>query len=77
MPKTIKREIIIPELIPEQYLAIQKGFCDPPRTQCGGLNCSQCAFSSQNIEAFVDYLDLGEIHGSITVIQSIRKETEH
>ena len=76
MPKTIEREIIVPPVKREGYVLIQNGFCKT-RTDCKGLACEDCLYSEINLEAFVDYLDLGEIHGSITVIEFIKKETEH
>lgn len=76
MSKTIEREIIAPPVKREGYSLIQNGFCKT-RTDCKGLACEDCLYSEINLEAFVEFLDLDDIGGMVTVSETIKKETEH
>ena len=70
MPKTIKRQLTIPELSRKGFRLMQEGACSD-EADCKSLGCNQCIYSGHNLDHFIDYFDLNDRPGTIIVKEEV------
>ena len=65
----MKRTLTIPKIKLSGARIIQEGFCSDDTKDCRGVACKDCIFSNYNVDHFITFFQLDEIHGELNVIE--------
>jgi len=76
MPKTIKRQLIIPKMSRGAAELMREAACSD-KVDCWGVDCIDCLFGRKNLDYFIWFFNLDELPSEVTVRESIKEVSTH